>query len=608
MANFTPQEIEQFLQEFFDVVGTRQYTGARYVPIFGRKGEESIVWDNSAPYEPLTIVLYQGNSYTSRQYVPTGVDISNAEYWANTGNYNSQIELYRQEIANALQEVDDKLEEEHEYFDEQIDLVRMLYSMNGKKVAIFGDSTSRVSLNADGTVGLSTPEYLAQIAGCTCTNYGVNGATICPVSFASNQDQTKSIYWQVMERNNLSEFDFVVIFGGTNDIQGGNDFYSDSYNPRNVRLCVSLIAKRIKEQAPFASLIWVTPYAMLSDPTVMRGINAPAAVNALKCVLSSNSVPCVDMFNCSGVGYDNITQNMQESGNETQHIYVHPFQYLRIRSAYAILKAAYFGVATQPQPQGNAIGGLYSIAKNDGNTWTQNGSIGTKSHAFIPYNKYMVIPSGGTQTIIESVPYTKIGGVISIAGYVLSDNSSLYLEIKPVNSTIWTVIGYHTTLYSDKSNFCITITDEILKSVGLDPTNTAYLDFRFRIGTNRDACTVMALVFSGYYNGNPIVNGNMRLISDPRITSDGNGLYVCTELSNMTTDENGFITNFPSSLSLPIGGSMNFPVTILSSLGAAEVAILGMGANKRLRAYDGTNKASWTGSIFVDISVRAWYG
>ena len=95
---FTPEQIAQILEEFFNVVGTRQYIGARYVPIFGRKEETSIQWDNSAPYEPLTIVQYQGNSYTSRQYVPAGVNILNEEFWALTGNYNAQIEAYRQEV------------------------------------------------------------------------------------------------------------------------------------------------------------------------------------------------------------------------------------------------------------------------------------------------------------------------------------------------------------------------------------------------------------------------------------------------------------------------------------------------------------------------------
>lgn len=104
---FTPEQISQILEEFFKAVGTRQYIGARYVPIFGRKGETSIQWDNTKPYEPLTIVLYQGNSYTSRQYVPTGVEISNEEFWALTGNYNAQIEQYRTEVEGFADDIAD---------------------------------------------------------------------------------------------------------------------------------------------------------------------------------------------------------------------------------------------------------------------------------------------------------------------------------------------------------------------------------------------------------------------------------------------------------------------------------------------------------------------
>lgn len=69
-----------------------QYIGARYVPLFA--GD----WDSTQQYEPLSIVLYQGNSYTSVQAVPAGIAISNTEYWAQTGNYNAQVEAYRQEV------------------------------------------------------------------------------------------------------------------------------------------------------------------------------------------------------------------------------------------------------------------------------------------------------------------------------------------------------------------------------------------------------------------------------------------------------------------------------------------------------------------------------
>ena len=98
MANFTPQEIEQFLQEFFDVVGARQYVGARDVPIFGRAGEDTVEWDSLAPYEPLTVVMHEGISYVSRRYVPRGINISNTDYWAQTYRFNAQVEQYRLQV------------------------------------------------------------------------------------------------------------------------------------------------------------------------------------------------------------------------------------------------------------------------------------------------------------------------------------------------------------------------------------------------------------------------------------------------------------------------------------------------------------------------------
>ena len=77
-----------------DYSGVREYVGARYVPVFANPPE----WNDTRGYEPLTIVLHEGNSFTSTQYVPSGVDISNTEYWLETGNWNAQIEAYRQEV------------------------------------------------------------------------------------------------------------------------------------------------------------------------------------------------------------------------------------------------------------------------------------------------------------------------------------------------------------------------------------------------------------------------------------------------------------------------------------------------------------------------------
>ena len=77
-------------------MSVREFIGARYVPIF--VGE----WDNNRTYEPLMVVTYQGASYTSRQYVPIGIEITNENYWVLSANYNAQIEAYRKEVRDIL--------------------------------------------------------------------------------------------------------------------------------------------------------------------------------------------------------------------------------------------------------------------------------------------------------------------------------------------------------------------------------------------------------------------------------------------------------------------------------------------------------------------------
>lgn len=74
-------------------LNNRQYVGARYVPKL--MGE----WNKALQYEPLSIVTHLGNSFTSKVPVPVNIDITNTDYWVNTGNYNAQVEAYRRETS-----------------------------------------------------------------------------------------------------------------------------------------------------------------------------------------------------------------------------------------------------------------------------------------------------------------------------------------------------------------------------------------------------------------------------------------------------------------------------------------------------------------------------
>lgn len=150
-----------------DYSGVREYIGARYVPVFANPPE----WNDTRGYEPLTIVLHQGNSFTSTQYVPTGIDISNTEYWLETGNWNAQIEAYREEVRR---------------FDGRI--TQNAEDIKGNMAAIANEATARE--NADTVIrNLITAEETARTAADTELRSDLSAAIA-----AMNQQNILSLY------------------------------------------------------------------------------------------------------------------------------------------------------------------------------------------------------------------------------------------------------------------------------------------------------------------------------------------------------------------------------------------------------------------------------
>lgn len=78
-----------------------RYIGARYVPLPGG------AWDNTREYEPLTMVQYEGDTYTSKMYVPVGVAITNTTYWVKTSDFSQQVA----NLAQSLQQTDNRVQD-----------------------------------------------------------------------------------------------------------------------------------------------------------------------------------------------------------------------------------------------------------------------------------------------------------------------------------------------------------------------------------------------------------------------------------------------------------------------------------------------------------------
>ena len=222
------------------VKGVRQYVGARYVPVFANPLE----WSDTREYEPLTIVTYQGNSYTSMQYVPTSISIADTAYWALTGNFNAQVEAYRAEVRA---------------FDDRINANATAISANATAISANAtaisanaaaisanaaaiaqentDRTTNVMLAFGDSYGVDTisqgPVWCEitanKLQATELHNYCVGGATF-------NTTKEKNFFVQVdkaiSEIKNPEYVKYVGIVGGTND---GSNSIADAI--------VSLVAK-----------------------------------------------------------------------------------------------------------------------------------------------------------------------------------------------------------------------------------------------------------------------------------------------------------------------------------------------------------------------------
>lgn len=240
--------------------GYNTYIGARYVPIVMGN------WNAETAYEPLSIVMYEGNSYTSRTFVPAGTPVSNETYWALTGNYNAQIEQYRQEVAalqddvgantSSINEINNNLSSYDTRITNNANSITALqgsldttnsnlnttnsnvsalegrvsanannittlesYTLQGKEVHFFGDS---LTIGSGGTKPY--PTVFAELTGATVVNHAVSGARYCE---SRSGDTSKYMSTQI-ESASLSNASCVIIQCGINDFLKG--FAIGSYN------------------------------------------------------------------------------------------------------------------------------------------------------------------------------------------------------------------------------------------------------------------------------------------------------------------------------------------------------------------------------------------
>ena len=229
--------------------GYNLYVGARYVPLFANP----IEWDESKTYEPLTIVTHQGNSYTSKTFVPANTQITDTTYWALTGNYNAQVEQYRQEVLNYANNSES-------YFIQTSVLNRLM----GKKILVVGASNEIEDTANYTTWAKLLKDKLNGIAEVTINAIGgrrFDGADGCA-----------SIAMQLADN-----YDIIIISGLKNSWLGKSTWSASSFADNSITGRLQHISASINDNKWYNKEIYILGMFKGNAPENFKTVNIPSA-------------------------------------------------------------------------------------------------------------------------------------------------------------------------------------------------------------------------------------------------------------------------------------------------------------------------------------------
>lgn len=187
-----------------------QYIGARYVPKFYENSQDpsSTDWESGIGYEPLTVVTYNADTYTSRKPVPgtVGNPADNPIYWAKTGDFNAALVA----LQNAVNEIIENIDNDESLRDH-------------KNIICIGDSY--LAINQEST------SWGAYLRGYLGTGYNVTLNGLGSSGFIGTAPQT---FLQLLQDVNVADKDLIsdiIVLGGMNDTDA---ISSGTYNENDL--------------------------------------------------------------------------------------------------------------------------------------------------------------------------------------------------------------------------------------------------------------------------------------------------------------------------------------------------------------------------------------
>ena len=211
--------------------GTSMYIGARYVPIFA----DPVYWSNDRAFEPLTIVVKDGDCYTSKCYVPEGAPLpvrpeNQNTYWVRTSDYNYQFEELRQAVVDLSKQVE-KFAQDNKDFTAQMQAWNTTMQEWSGKIEDWGQTLDQFNTRVE-AVENGLAEEIARAKAAEAAN---------AAAITAEADRAKGEETKIANRVTVTETDITAI-KAEQTIQNNNI----SANAKNIQDNAAEIAKHAK--------------------------------------------------------------------------------------------------------------------------------------------------------------------------------------------------------------------------------------------------------------------------------------------------------------------------------------------------------------------------
>lgn len=376
------------------------------------KFADPINWNPSTFYPRYTIVLDSatGDSYLAKKDTPSGLPLSNTEYWYKIANFNAQYT----DLDNRVRQNTENIADNYEELERQINAIKTNYLYN-KRVVVFGDSI----------VASNRPNnYIYKLAN--KYNMSVTNLAVAGYPLVHREDDEGNDGEDIIMRQSEIDADIVFICYGTNDWNLNAQInHSYSSSDRTFKETLERCIKHIEAVNPIARIICVTPCYCERDFVLLdnhqgnynlRGAQPEDYANAMIEVCNKLGVLVVDMYHSSGCNHDNIAYLM-DSGD----IKVHPNEYLYRIMADIIANASQSPIYKSPSFNNNYLsdsefGGTVTNAE-----WADIALKNIPSGVFAKVAPRASMVGKSTHTLYPNVKYV-LRGYANNACYVTVDN------------------------------------------------------------------------------------------------------------------------------------------------------------------------------------------